>query len=337
VAGNSEVAHFKLETEISGLMCSFDKGQELEFQYAHPLRVVVSLKERERWQEDYRRGNAICTALAVRDMEPGINSELHNVIDGDSVKIFNISPGVRKITDDLFIQLRTLSQSTITTFNWTYGLDSPPAPCPSVRSHAWYSEDGEKWLQYSEVRSVRLLVEESTHSIFASSVKTDEVVRKVEAGAEIPLSRQLFYEAWSQVGTNPRSALVIGVAAAEVGLKRLIATLVPGTDWLMEEIQTPPVGKILRHFLPTLPIRAKRTDGGPILPPTKLIRQIEKAVGYRNKVVHVGAPPPSRQELALTLRAISDLLWLCDVYMGEHWAMKHVSLETKKNWEAKGS
>ena len=44
------------------------------------------------------------------------------------------------------------------------------------------------------------------------------MVRKVEAGAEEPLGRQLFREAWSQVGTNPRSGLVIGVTAAEVGL-----------------------------------------------------------------------------------------------------------------------
>jgi hypothetical protein len=147
----------------------------------------------------------------------------------------------------------------------------------------------------------------------------------------------LFHEAWSQVGTNPRSALVIGVTAAEVGLKRLIATLVPGTDWLMEEVQTPPVGKILRKFLPTLQVKAKRGDGGPITPPRQLIRQIEKAVEYRNDVVHTGAAPPSREELAKMLRAISDLLWFFDVYLGEHWAIKHVSPETMKYWQLTGS
>jgi hypothetical protein len=147
----------------------------------------------------------------------------------------------------------------------------------------------------------------------------------------------LFREAWSQIGTNPRSALVIGVTAAEVGLKRLIATLVPGTDWLMQEIQVPPLGKMLRKFLPTLQLKAKRVDGGPITPPRHLIRQIEEAVEHRNKVVHAGAPPPPRQELAAMLRAVSDLLWMCDIYLGEHWAGKHISTETMKNWQAKGS
>ena len=111
-------------------------------------------------------------------------------------------------------------------------------------------------------------------------------MRKVEAGAEEPLARQLFREAWSQIGINPRSALVIGVSAAEIGLKRLISALIPETDWLMQEISTPPVGKVLRKFLPTLQVRAKRVDGGPITPPRELIRQIEKAVQHRNDVVH---------------------------------------------------
>ena len=36
-------------------------------------------------------------------------------------------------------------------------------------------------------------------------------------------------------------------------------------------------------------------------------------------------------------KAISDLLWICDIYSGEQWAEKHVSLETKKNWQPKTS
>lgn len=133
-----------------------------------------------------------------------------------------------------------------------------------------------------------LLIGEATRSISTKNVKIDEIMRKVEAGAEEPLARQLFREAWSQIGINPRSALVIGVSAAEVGLKKLIAALIPGTDWLMEEIPTPPVGKVLRKFLPTLQLRAKRVDGGPITPPNQLIEQIEKAVKHRNDVVHAG-------------------------------------------------
>jgi hypothetical protein len=233
--------------------------------------------------------------------------------------------------DNIFIDLRTVSRSTITIFNWTNGLDSPPDPCPSIRSNASYSEDGKMWFQYYQARRIRLLTWAGTHSIYAGNAEIDEVVRKVEAGVEEPLGRQLFHEAWSQIGINPRSALVIGVAAAEVGLRGLIGTLVPA-----QKTKRPSVRKILRDFLPTLPVRARWSDGGPITPPPQLIRQIEKAIKYRNEVVHAGAPPPSPEELAKMLRAISDLLWICDVYLGERWAISHVSPETVKNWQVKG-
>jgi len=45
-----------------------------------------------------------------------------------------------------------------------------------------------------------------------------------------------------------RSALVIGVAAAEVGFKRLVGSLVPQAQWLMDEVQTPSLAKMLASF-----------------------------------------------------------------------------------------
>jgi len=50
------MAHFKLETELSGLLCAFE-GQELEFRYKSPAPVLVTFKERE------RTGDVVCTAL----------------------------------------------------------------------------------------------------------------------------------------------------------------------------------------------------------------------------------------------------------------------------------
>ena len=176
------------------------------------------------------------------------------------------------------------------------------------------------------MRSLTLIRTGSEVAAPPSSTEIGEIVCKVEDGAKEPLGRQLFREAWSQRLANPRSALVIGVAAAEVGLKALIGTLIPAASWLAEEIQTPPLRKMLRDFLPSLPIRAKRSDGATISLPRELIRQVDKAAEHRNKVVHRGAPPPGRQELINMLEAISDLLWMCDVYSGSfglsstlHW------------------
>jgi hypothetical protein len=339
------MAHFKLETELSGLMCSFDEGQELEFRYKSPTPVFVSFKQRKRDGEDRpaRIGDAICTALTVRDIDPDVCSEVHQAIENDMVNVGKLKHRNLEIIDDCFFHLRDVSRSTVILFNWIHGLDGLPDPLgrgppdPLGRGHALYSEDGERWLRVPRSTSGSLNVDLATLSISARSAQIEEVVRKVEAGAEEPLARQVFREAWNQIVVNPRSALVIGVSAAEVGLRGLIGSLIPDAKWLVDEIQTPPVGRILRKFLPTLPVKAKWADGRPITLPSELIKLIEKAFVHRNAVVHVGAPPPSRKELVIMLRAIRDFLWICDVYLGERWAMEHVSLETKKYWQAKGS
>ena len=251
-------------------------------------------------------------------------------LSGNSVKIRALRPDTLKTIDGNFQRIRAVARSTIIMLNWTHGLVGPPDPYGLP--YAWYSSDGDKWFQYSEVRKLEFLVGEVTHSIYSKNVKIDEIVRKVEAGAEEPLARQLFREASSQIGVNPRSALVIGVAALEVGLKGLIVALVPGTDWLRR-----PLSQILRENLPTLPVRAKLIDGGAITPPPELIKRIEDAIKHRNEVVHAGKPAPVREELAVLLRAISDFLWMCDINLGEHWATKHISRETLKHWELKSA
>jgi hypothetical protein len=322
--------HFKLEVEIA-LNCRFEADEEIEFRYTSPAPVVVRLRQLVRNYEAHfaRTGNAICTATTIKDIEPEIKAGLEDsCLEDRYVQISKLKPDTLKTINEIFCPLRSISRSTIVMLNWRHGLDSPPNP---YRSLAFYSEDGNRWLQFARATTGSFNFEEASRIIYAKDIRVDEVVRKVELGFEEPLGRQLFREAWDQIGINPRGALVIGVAAAEVGLKRLIGTLIPAAEWLVQEVQAPPMRKILRDFLPTLPVRATWADGSPIKLPAKVISEVVKASELRNKVVHVGALPPSREELAIMLGSISDLLWMCDVLSGEHWAMKHVS---KKNWPA---
>ena len=128
-----------------------------------------------------------------------------------------------------------------------------------------------------------------------------------------------------------RSALVIGVAAAEVGFKKLVGSLVPQAPWLLDEIQTPPLGTMLRKFLPTLPVKF-RFQGKAIRPPNVLLNQLDEAIRRRNKLVHAGQPPPNRDELEKMLRTVNDFLWICDVYAGHGWAHEYISAATRTAW-----
>ena len=94
-------------------------------------------------------------------------------------------------------------------------------------------------------------------------VPPEEIVRMVESGDQEPVAHQLLREAWELRSSNPRSALAIGIAAAEIGVKDLIASLVPNAQWLVMEMPSPPVVKILREYLPMLPVRGRFKDKTP--------------------------------------------------------------------------
>jgi hypothetical protein len=153
----------------------------------------------------------------------------------------------------------------------------------------------------------------------------------VEAGGQEPIAHQLFREAWELEGSNPRSALAIGIAAAEIGVKDLIASLIPNARWLVMEAPSPPVVQILREYLAMLPVRA-RFQGKTLKPPSELITLIKKGIEYRNDLVHAGAPLPDWRELQSILHAVNDVLWICQLYTGAAWAGEYISAKTKQLW-----
>ena len=162
-------------------------------------------------------------------------------------------------------------------------------------------------------------------------VPPEEIVRMVESGDQEPVAHQLFREAWELRSSNPRSALAIGIAAAEIGVKYLIASLIPNAQWLVMETPSPPVVKILREYLPMLPVRGRFKDKT-LKPPPELITLIKKGIEYRNDLVHAGASLPDRKELESILHAVNDVLWVCELYAGAGWAGKYISANTIKLW-----
>jgi len=140
-----------------------------------------------------------------------------------------------------------------------------------------------------------------------------------------PLAHQLLREAWNLRHGNPRASLVIGVAAAEVGMKQLIAALVPDARWLVEELPSPPLSTMVKDYLKELPIRA---DVPPARrSPKHLRRLLHDAVEARNQVVHRGTTPAV--SLRETLTGIREFLYLLDFYCGHSWAIERLSVETR--------
>jgi hypothetical protein len=157
-----------------------------------------------------------------------------------------------------------------------------------------------------------------------------DVQALVAAGHEEPLGHELFLEAMALRFENPRSSLLIGISAAEVGFKSFVGMLVPDAEWLALHAPTPPLTRMLTDYLPILPVKY-RLGNPQVAPfaPKKMIETIKKGVLLRNEIAHAGGEV-SEETLQEILYAVHDLLFLLDFYSGRAWAIKNVRAETHK-------
>jgi hypothetical protein len=205
---------------------------------------------------------------------------------------------------------------------WRWRSDSPHSPYVHVAAE--FSADGERWLALP----ARLHMHATLgFGLVLNETAQRSVQKLIEAAASEPLAHQLLREAKDVAGGNPRSALVVAVAAVESGFKHLVADLVPDAGWLAENVPSPPVVKMLKEFLPLLPVRLQLNDT--VLAPPKYVRTLlTEAVEDRNRVMHTGrgqTGPDVHDQLHETLTAIQDTLYLFDYYAGHAWALEELT------------
>lgn len=150
-----------------------------------------------------------------------------------------------------------------------------------------------------------------------------------------PLAHELLREAATVGRTSPRSALLIAATAAESGVKSHVSRVAPDTAWLMQEIQTPPIDKILRYFLPALhSAKGRDIEFWSEIHPR--LKEIKTLFEVRNKVAHTGCAVPADTSVVDALELVGDLLYLLDVLEGHEWAKQRVShpLRQRLGWPA---
>jgi hypothetical protein len=144
-----------------------------------------------------------------------------------------------------------------------------------------------------------------------------------------PVAHAILREAGDNLKRNPRSSLVLAVAAIEVGTKGFIARVAPAAAWLANEAPTPPVVKMMAQYLPSL----AGVNGRALKRPTAaVLRLIDAAVAARNMVAHRGEnawPATSQRELLEVVRAY---LYALDYASGADWATTLLSAEDRACW-----
>ena len=143
-----------------------------------------------------------------------------------------------------------------------------------------------------------------------------------------PIGHELLREAFITRNANPRSALIVAVAALEVGVKEYIAARAPDAEWLAFNLPSPPAVTLLTDYLPKL----QTAFGAFRLPPDAIVDMLRKAVTLRNSVTHKGKAKISQESPVEIMRTISDVLRTLDYYRGYEWSRAYVTEQIAKSW-----
>ena len=160
------------------------------------------------------------------------------------------------------------------------------------------------------------------------------VQEMLESGVHEPVAHQLLREAASliQRERSSRAALVLAAAAVEVAVKDLIAHLAPKTEWLVENLPSPPVAKLMKEYVPALMGEGAQTPAFS----ADLIKSVEKMTRERNATVHTGARSLRLDRLSRRVQAAEDVVWRCDELRGNEWAGEWIEMYRITGLQATG-
>jgi hypothetical protein len=168
----------------------------------------------------------------------------------------------------------------------------------------------------------------------------DDIVRLFHEGTGEPFPYELIREAWAQRAANPRSAVITAITALEIAVKQFIARRVPAADWLVENVPTPDVIKLMREYLPTLDPPAGAHAGAERFRelPDQLWRLLLKRRNQRNDVIHKPAayesprrpdlPPITPERAESAVLAVREVLYRLDLADGHAWAVAQLGSGT---------
>ncbi len=149
-----------------------------------------------------------------------------------------------------------------------------------------------------------------------------------DKSSEEPVAHELLREAHALASYGSfRSALLMSATAVEVGAKDHISRHRPHTEWLMQNLPSPPIHKLLRHYLYEIHGEGPAKDYWDGL--RNLWAKTQKLAEARNKIAHAGAKVDS-DDVWSHLQTAHDVLYVLDVLDGHEWARTRVSSELQK-------
>ena len=215
-------------------------------------------------------------------------------------------------------ELHDIIKRTVDIFVWRCGI---PADHDLLFNGGMsFSLDGKKW--HMVPPGVQLHF--SAFSIPSPPKNVSSILKKLIKTIQYqPLGHQMLREAKFIRNSNPRISIVVAISALEVAAKECISKLNPESTWLVENLPSPEVRKLINEYIPKLLSKTNRRNVLPL--PDDLDKSIRRGVSARNKIVHLGHPAPSSESTDKMLSAVQDVIWLMDYCSGHDWAFEYMS------------
>lgn len=326
---------FKAEYRIDSLPFEEDVPKTLSCRTESNKDVLLSFRypTQSEIKDGYKKTDTACTVSSTRNVNSGIGAmfdslQRRRIPEGSSEgweycldEDRRIRPGViidtrilppqmREFVRQIGLEFSDAVRRAVGLLRWYGGISGPHSPIRRRLGGILWSLDGRSWeviSSYNPVASLELrYAPEQRHF--------DEVQKLLNKGVTEPFCHQLFREAWEQRHTNRRSALLLGIASAEVGFKEFVAVVVPSAEWLVENIPSPPLVKMLEEYLPILSRSAGA--GSPPIPSRDVLGLLRDGVQLRNKVAHYSSREIDSKKLLDILYAVLDVLILLDHHRG---------------------
>lgn len=342
--------YFKLRVQLHNLAIGFYEQEPLTFSMGDPYGTSVVIRPPTVEEKQEQKAQfLVCCAFTEEEPPSDISTifqrlldrptsersqleEKQLFVDGNDQIMENRQPlralfpkDFQEFASQVRHRLYESSRRTVRIIRWRRALTSLHNPIAST-SGVYWSFDQQRWRPMPQDLHFD---GPGFEFYFRISPKLyAEMEELIKTGKNEPLGHELFLEAWALRRTNPRSALIIGMSAAEVGFKQCIGKLVPYAEWLAHHAPTPPLDKMLSKYLPLLPAKLK-IEGRVLMPSKRIRRAIKDGIEARNHSVHLGSEPPKGEALKELLLSIRDLLYLLDFYCGFEWALEYMRDEVR--------
>lgn len=261
--------------------------------------------------------------IAAADLSRDDDAWLRLHVDGVRIEPGFVVPirflpaAFRDFVVPLEADLREAAFRVVRVIRWVYGLPGLAEPL-AVTSREW-SLDAREWmsLPYEQPKPARGY---ATPEPLATAEETAAIQGLLDTNADEPAGRLLWLVASANRSREPRAALAMAAAAAEVGMRYALRARVS-----RKKLREMNVKELLSGVMELALTVAVPAGLPPVFPPQKLRDRILKTAAQRNSLVHEGIFRVPPAEMDLLLDAAENLLWILDYLTGYRAAIRRIT------------